>query len=184
MTFAVRGGNPFEAEDRSVGCDRFNQANPVGRQQAELDFARLVGLCHEGFAVRHEARIAVAHSCSPRHLHKPPLLYRRHKYLAARSERQSVPGWREMDGCQKVQRLFHPALTLLVKIRSESDVEQPFLAILEVQQAQVRALLVNDAPPFLGRRLHVVFPVLSVLAQIRSVGLSSTTGSSLHPGRC
>ncbi len=76
-----------------------------------------------------------------------------------------------MRARQEIQRLFDPTLALLIEIRREADVQQRIPVVRNLQQPQVRPVLINNPAILQRRRFHIELLMPGQLLEVRTVRL-------------
>src|SRR5205814_8066528 len=134
-----------------------------------LDLARLVGKRDDALAVGEEAGLAVTHTGPAGDLDESPLPGRHHEHLPARGEHDALAVGGGLGGGQEVERLLEPALAQLVEVGGQADVERRVDAGSDVEEAQVGAELVDDAPVAEARRGDLPAAVPGELPEVLAV---------------
>ena len=167
---AVGRTHAVPAQHLGIAAQLFAATHAVDRIAPELGLAALGRHHQDALAVGRIARIAKPHARLVRHAHQPPRFGRRREHLAARREDHPRPIRRHVPGGQVLRRLPHPALAQLFEVGDQRDRHHRVLARLQIEQRDVRAILVRDAAVGERRTLRVIVFVPRVLLQILALG--------------
>lgn len=117
-----------------------------------------------------ETRVPVADACAARRLDETPGAVRRDEHLAARRQHDAVAGRGEVRGGEPFPGIANPLLARLIEVGVEVDRDHRVLAGGDVEQAKVRAELIDDPPAGERGILHVPLGVPRVLPEIAALG--------------
>ena len=136
------------------------------------------------FSVGHVARVAITDAGISRDLHDASARGRgQGEHFAARGEHRRASIRRDVRHAEVFQRLLHPVIAQLVEIGNQRDGNDGVLIGIQVEQPEVCAALVHDAPVRERRGLHVEPAVMRVLLHVMALADPWKTRSWCHRDR-